>query len=94
MSIYQLRPFTRAEIASIPAKPGVFVLFQVENHIYVGGGANVRKLLQSAKPKFTEATHFAVEITDASAAAIRDRVGNLREQLSRVRKAGFIGAAR
>jgi excinuclease UvrABC nuclease subunit len=94
MSIYQLHPLTRSEITSIPAKPGVFVLFQVENHIYVGGGANVRKLLLDALPKYPQATHFAVEMSNASASAIRDRVHNLREQLSRVRKAGFIGAAR
>jgi excinuclease UvrABC nuclease subunit len=94
MNLYQLHPFTREEIQNMPARPGVFVLFQVENHIYVGGGANLRKLLQSALPKYPQATHFAVETARTSASAIRDRVRSLREQLSRVRKAGFVATLR
>jgi hypothetical protein len=94
MSLYQLHPFNREEIQGTLAKPGVFVLFQVENHIHVGGGPNLRKLLLSALPKYPQATHFAVETSSITAAAIRDRVKDLRQQLSKVRKVGFVGTSR
>jgi len=94
MALHELHPFQRGEIAKLPQKPGVYVLFQIEVAIHADGARNLRRELRAAKAKFPAATHFAVETPAASSRAIVQRVRQLRKDLSLVRTVSFMGSAR
>ena len=91
MALDELHPFIRSEIAKLPQQPGVYVLFQVQIPVHADGAKNLRQSLLAAKGKFTGATHFAVETIERGRPAILERLRQLREELGRVRSAGFIG---
>lgn len=94
MAVHELHPFTPAEIASAPEQPGVYVLFQVENPLHVGGAANLRRQLTSEKARLPQATHFAIETGYASERAAAKRVEQMKKELGRVRVEWFAGPGR
>ena len=89
MALHELHPLCAAEIAQLPAKPGVFVLFQIEVAVHADHAANLRKGLRAAKTNFPNASHFSVEMLGTRALA--PRVQQLRKQLRLVRTASFVG---
>ncbi|HLK32417.1 MAG TPA: hypothetical protein VKT29_04965 [Terriglobales bacterium] len=93
MGLHELHPFTDAEIETIPGEAGVYVLFQVENPLEVGGTGNLRQHLAREKKRLPQATHFAVELGYKSEPATADRVRKLLAELSRVRVRGFVGSS-
>ncbi|PYX58502.1 MAG: hypothetical protein DMG73_10555 [Acidobacteria bacterium] len=88
MPLDELHPFNDAEIANIPAKRGVYVLYQLQNPLDANGSGNLRTAVIRAKAGLPNATHFAVEILDVSASALRARVRKLRQEMTQVRSAG------
>jgi excinuclease UvrABC nuclease subunit len=89
MALNELHPFNDAEIAKLPAKPGVYVFFQIEVAVHVDSAANLRKAVQTAKARFPAASHFSVEARSPRTSV--QRVNNLRQQLKLVRTATFVG---
>src|SRR2546427_11425949 len=65
MALHELHPFSRLEIAKVPQKRGVYVLFQIENPIHADGAENLRKGLLRGKAEFPGATHFSAETLTA-----------------------------
>jgi hypothetical protein len=94
MPLHELHPFSDSEIAQVPQKRGVYVLFQVENPIYADGAQNLRKGVLRGKEQFPRATHFAVETLSTNARAFSQRVRKLRQEMKLVRTAAFLGSAR
>ncbi len=94
MPIHELHPFSEPEIARVPQKRGVYVLFQVENPIHADGAENLRKGVLRGKEKFPRATHFAVETLSSNARAFSQRVRKLREEMKLVRTVTFTGSRR
>ena len=91
MAVYELHPFTDAEIATVPQERGVYVLYQVENPLYVDAAPNLRQRLVKDKVRLPQATHFALETGYRSEQETAERVAQLRKELSRVRAQGFVG---
>lgn len=89
MALHELHPLCDAEIAQLPEKPGVFVLFQIEVAVHADQAANLRKALRTAKASFPSASHFSVETL--APRALAPRVQQLRKQLRLVRTASFVG---
>lgn len=89
MGLHELHPFSDAEIAGLPATPGVYVLFQIEIAIHVDCATNLRKGLRAAQEKFPAASHFSVESLELR--ALPARVEQLKKQLRLVRTATFVG---
>ena len=81
-----------SEVAKVPQKAGVYVLFQLENPLHVGRASNLRKGVRAAKTKYPGAMYFAVEVLAAS--KIAARLHKLKEELSRVRARTFVGMSR
>ncbi len=94
MALYQLHPFTDAEVAGAPEEAGVYVLFQVENPLHVDGAANLRAKLKLEKIRLPQATHFAIETGHKSPREAAKRVEKLKEELGRVRVGWFAGPER
>jgi excinuclease UvrABC nuclease subunit len=94
MALHELHPYTEAEIAAAPQEAGVYVLFQVENPLLVGGAANLRQQLKSEKARFPQATHFAIETGYASEREAAKRVDSVKKELGRVRVEWFAGPNR
>ena len=94
MALHVLHPYTEAEIAFVPQEAGVYVLFQVENPLHVGGAANLRQQLKSEKGRLPQATHFAIETGYASEREAAKRVETVKKELSRVRVEWFAGPNR
>ena len=94
MALHQLHPYTAAEIATVPQEAGVYVLFQVENPLHVGGAANLRQQLKSEKARVPQATHFAIETGYASEREAAKRVESVNKELGRVRVEWFAGPNR
>jgi hypothetical protein len=92
VALSELHPLSRNEIAKLPAKPGVYVLFQVQIPVHADAAKNLRRSLLAAKAKFAGATHFAVEVIEKDSLGVVQRLGHLRKELARVRTAGFIGS--
>jgi hypothetical protein len=91
MALHEWHPFVNEEISRVPAKPGVYILYQVQIPLCADGASNLRQRLLAEKAKFPRATHFAIEETDGS--SLSQRVSDLRQQLALVRKKGFVGGA-
>lgn len=89
MALYEWRPFIKEQIARVPAKAGVFVLYQLQIPLHADGTSNLRKRLLEARKHYPRATHFAVEVNET--ADLSQRVTQLQQELSLVRKKGFIG---
>jgi hypothetical protein len=89
MPLSELHPLCDVEIVNLPAKPGVFVLFQIEVPVHADGAGNLRQALRSARSRFPQASHFSVELLDSQ--AVPARIQQLRTQLRLVRTASFIG---
>jgi hypothetical protein len=85
MALHELHPYVEAEIAAVPQEAGVYVLFQVENPLHVGGAANLRQQLKSEKALLPQATHFAIETGYASEREAATRVESVKKELGRVR---------
>jgi hypothetical protein len=82
MPLHELHPLTDAEIARLPQKPGIFILFQVQIPRHADAARNLRQGLRAARKSFPRATHFGVEIPaaeDEEAAAARGRRGAARQ---------------
>ena len=94
MALHELHPYTEAEIAAAPQEAGVYVLFQVENPLHVGGAANLRQQLKSEKERLPQATHFAVETGYESERDAAKRVESVKKELGRVRVEWFAGPNR
>jgi excinuclease UvrABC nuclease subunit len=94
MALHELHPYTEAEIATVPQEAGVYVLFQVENPLHVGGAANLRQQLKSEKTRLPQATHFAIETGYASESDAAKRVEKVKNELGRVRVEWFAGPNR
>ena len=94
MALHELHPYTEAEIAAVPQVAGVYVLFQVENPLHVGGAANLRQRLQSEKARLPQATHFAIETGYTSEREAAKRVDSVKKELGRVRVEWFAGPNR
>lgn len=94
MALHELHPFTQREIASVPEEAGVYVLFQVENPLYVGSAAKLRRHLKSEKLRLPQATHFAIEAGYESESEAAKRVEKVKKELSRVRVEWFTGPGR
>jgi hypothetical protein len=92
MALDEFHPFNEAEIAKIPQEPGIYLIFQIQIPVHVDATDNLRKAVRAAKAWFPSATHWAVE-THTNAHDLAQRKRQLEEQLSRVRKVGFIGSA-
>jgi hypothetical protein len=92
VALSELHPLSRNEIAKLPAKPGVYVLFQVQIPVHADTAKNLRRSLLVAKAKFAGATHFAVEVIEKDSRGVVQRLGQLRKELARVRTAAFIGS--
>ncbi|MBZ5706848.1 MAG: hypothetical protein LAN63_15975 [Acidobacteriia bacterium] len=89
MALQELHPFNDAEIAKLPEKPGVYILFQIEVAVHVDSAGNLRKGVRTAKARFPAASHFSVETL--STRALAQRVKHLRQELKLVRTATFVG---
>jgi hypothetical protein len=94
MALHELHPFSDWEIAQVPQKRGVYILFQVESPIHADGAENLRKGIVGAKEKFPRATHFAVETLSSNARAFSQRVRKLKKEMKLVRIRAFLGSAR
>jgi hypothetical protein len=94
MALHELHPYTEAEIATVPQEAGLYVLFQVENPLHVGGAANLRLQLKSEKARLPQATHFAIETGYESEREAAQRVAKVKKELSRVRVEWFAGPER
>jgi excinuclease UvrABC nuclease subunit len=94
MALHELHPYTEAEIATVPQEAGLYVLFQVENPLHVGGAANLRQQLKSEKERLPQATHFAIETGYESEREAAQRVAKVKKELSRVRVEWFAGPGR
>jgi hypothetical protein len=94
MALHELHPYTEAEIAAAPQEAGVYVLFQVENPLHVGGAANLRQQLKSEKARLPQATHFAIETGYTSEREAASRVESVKKELGRVRVEWFAGPNR
>lgn len=94
MALYELHPFTSAEVASAPEEAGVYVLFQVETPLHVDGARNLRQRLREEKARLPQATHFAVETGYKSEGEAAERVKTLKKELGRVRVGWFAGPER
>ena len=92
MALDEFHPFNDGEIAKTPQEPGVYLIFQIQIPVHLDAADNLRKAVRAAKAEFPSATHFAVE-THTNARDLARRKRQLEEQLSRVRKVGFIGSA-
>ena len=92
MPLHELHPLVASELAKVPRKAGVYVLYQLENPLAAGRSANLRKTLGAAKGKYPGAMYFAVEVLPASEIAARLR--QLEEELGAVRKRTFVGMPR
>ena len=91
MPLHELHPFNSDdEIAKVPAERGVYVLYQIQIPLHAGGAENLREALLGARSTFPGASHFAVE-PHATAAAVEERVRDLRQQFRRVRSSAFVG---
>ena len=91
MPIYELHLFNKTEVALVPPKAGVFVLYQLENAIVAEGAGDLRKSLRAALKKFPAATHFATEILPGREVTLRAQ--KLKEELNRVRVSTFMGVS-
>lgn len=91
MPLHEFHPFSDAEIAKIPQKSGVFLIFQVEVPVHVDGAKDLRSAVRKARPLYPAATHFAVEPIDGER-AISERLQLLRRELNRVRSTTFFPA--
>lgn len=88
MPLSEWHPFNHAELSRVPDKPGVYVLYQVQIPIYVGGTEGLRGTLQAAKRQFGGATHFSVEYCD-SPGRLKSRLAKLKKELRLVRSLAF-----
>lgn len=79
----------KEQIARVPAKSGVYVLYQLQIPLHAEGATNLRKQLTAARKQFPRATHFAVELIAPD--ELSQRVDQLQQELSLVRKKGFVG---
>jgi hypothetical protein len=93
MGLDQFHPFCDPEIAKVPRKPGVFVLFQIQIPIHVDSAEDLRKGLVRGKRQFPGASHFSVEAVTGDARSIRHRVREIRERLKLVRTGAFVGSS-
>jgi hypothetical protein len=91
MSLSELHPFVEAEVATVPAASGLYMLFQVENPIHADQADNLRQRLRQEKHNFPRATHFSVESGYAGEAERAARLAQVRAELQRVRSRTFIG---
>ena len=94
MALYELHPFTSAEVANAPEEAGVYVLFQVETPLHVDGASNLRQRLREEKARLPQATHFAVETGYQSEREAAERVQKLKKELGRVREGWCAGPER
>lgn len=92
MALDQFHPFCDSEIAKVPQKRGVYVLFQIQIPIHAGSAKNLRTELVRARERFPRASHFAVEPSQGNAQNIRRRVSELQERLKLVRTGAFVGS--
>jgi hypothetical protein len=90
VALHEFHPLNDGEIAKIPPKAGIYLLFQIQVPVHVDGAENLQKAVRAAKKDFPRATHFAIE-AHWNADELAQRKRQLKEQLSRVRKAGFTG---
>ena len=79
MALHELHPFNPTEIAKLPQKPGVYVLYQVQTPRHADSAEDLRNGLLTAKAKFPAATHFAVETLDSGRPALARRLRQLRQ---------------
>lgn len=91
MALDQFHPLCDSEIAKVPQKKGVYVLFQIQIPIHAAGAGNLRKELIRAREQFPRASHFAVEPIKGDARSVRERVSELQERLKLVRTGAFVG---
>lgn len=89
MSLNEFHPFHPSELAKVPERPGVYLLFQIQIPVYVDGGDNLRKALRDGKSQYPGATHFSIE--EVPADRVRHRVNEVIAELKLVRKATFVG---
>lgn len=92
MALDQFHPFCDSEIAKVPQKRGVYVLFQIQIPIFADSAKNLRAELVRARERFPRASHFAVEPAQGNAEKIHQRVRELQERLKLVRTAAFVGS--
>ncbi len=92
MALDQFHPICESEIAKVPRKPGVYVLFQIQIPIHADSAANLRKELVRAKGRFPRASHFAVEPMNGAARDIRLRARELQDKMKLVRTGAFVGS--
>ena len=92
VGLHELHPLTREEIDKQPGTSGIYVLFQVQIPVHVEEAHDLRQALVAAKARFTGATHFAAEAIPAGGPALAQRLRQLRQELTRVRTAGFVGS--
>ena len=72
VALDELHSLTDAEIARLPGKPGIYMLFQVQIPLHADAARNLRQGLRAARSSFPRATHFAVEVVaDAEAAGAK-----------------------
>jgi hypothetical protein len=92
MPLHELHPLVSSELAKVPQKAGVYVLFQLENPLAVGRASNLQQALRAAQAEYPGAMYFAVEVLVAS--KITARLRQLEQELGTVRKRTFVGSAR
>ena len=91
MGLDELHPFCESEVAKTPQKPGVYVLFQIQIPLHVDGARNLRSALRAARRTYPAASHFSIEILGMN--ALPPRLQQLKKDLGRTRKLGFVGTA-
>ena len=92
MSLSELHPLVPAEIAKVPDKLGIYVLFQIQIPIHTAVAADLQKTLKAAKADFPGATHFSIKTGFGSEREAAQDLNKLRDELGGVRAKGFIGS--
>ena len=92
MPLTELHPLVPAEIAKVPDKPGIYVLFQIQIPIHTGVAADLQKSLKTAKADFPGATHFSIKTGSKNEGEAAQVLEGLRDELGGVRAKGFIGS--
>ena len=92
MALDQFHPLSSSEIAKVPQKRGVYLLFQIQIPIHAGSAENLRKELVRARRKFSGASHFSMETMNGDARSVGQRVRKVNERLKLVRTGAFGGA--
>jgi hypothetical protein len=80
VGLHELHPLTREEIDKLPGTSGIYVLFQVQIPVHVEEAHDLRQALVAAKA------------SAAGGPALAERLRQLRQELRRVRTAGFVGS--